>query len=187
MQMNHNLFKALKLERRVMFIILTLIVLVAAFNIASSLIMLVMGKTKDIAILKAMGAADRSIRKIFVFNGMVIGIVGTSWVSFSGHPVQPVETVQHPRAHRRHLLFHHQAAGKAGSAGCGLHCGGDLGHMLPGHSVPGAPGRSVESGRGDSIWLMGDRVWQKTIRFRRNPPLIAARRLCKRFRNGGRW
>jgi lipoprotein-releasing system permease protein len=78
MQMNRNLFKALKLERRVMFIILSLIVLVAAFNIASSLIMLVMGKTKDIAILKAMGATDGSIRKIFVFNGMVIGVVGTS-------------------------------------------------------------------------------------------------------------
>jgi lipoprotein-releasing system permease protein len=77
MQMNRNLFKALKLERRVMFIILTLIVLVAAFNIASSLIMMVMGKTKDIAILKAMGATNRSIRKIFVFNGMVIGAIGT--------------------------------------------------------------------------------------------------------------
>jgi lipoprotein-releasing system permease protein len=77
MQMNRNLFKALKLERRVMFIILTLIVLVAAFNIASSLIMMVMGKTKDIAILKAMGATDSSIRKVFVFNGMVIGTIGT--------------------------------------------------------------------------------------------------------------
>ena len=77
MQMNRNLFKALKLERRVMFIILTLIVLVAAFNIASSLIMMVMGKTKDIAILKAMGATDRSIRKIFILNGMVIGVLGT--------------------------------------------------------------------------------------------------------------
>jgi lipoprotein-releasing system permease protein len=77
MQMNRNLFKALKLERRVMFIILTLIILVAAFNIASSLIMMVMGKTRDIAILKAMGATERSIRKIFVFNGMVIGTFGT--------------------------------------------------------------------------------------------------------------
>jgi len=77
MQMNRNLFKALKLERRVMFIILTLIILVAAFNIASSLIMMVMGKTRDIAILKAMGATDKSIRKIFVFNGMVIGTIGT--------------------------------------------------------------------------------------------------------------
>lgn len=78
MQMNRNLFKALKLERRVMFLILTLIVLVAAFNIASSLIMLVMGKTRDIAILKAMGATDRSIRRIFVFSGMVIGTAGTA-------------------------------------------------------------------------------------------------------------
>ena len=77
MQMNANLFKALKLERRVMFIILSLIVLVAAFNIASSLIMMVMSKTRDIAILKAMGATDKSIRKIFVFNGMVIGAIGT--------------------------------------------------------------------------------------------------------------
>ena len=78
MRMNHNLFSALKLEKTVMFIILALIVLVAAFNIASTLIMMVMGKTKDIAILKAMGAMDSSIRKIFIFKGMVIGAVGTS-------------------------------------------------------------------------------------------------------------
>jgi lipoprotein-releasing system permease protein len=76
-QMNQNLFRALKMERFVMFIILTLIILVAAFNIASTLIMMVMGKTRDIAILKAMGATDKSIRKIFVFNGMVIGLIGT--------------------------------------------------------------------------------------------------------------
>ena len=60
-----------------MFIFLALIILVAAFNIASSLIMMVMGKTRDIAILKAMGATASSIRKIFVFNGMVIGAIGT--------------------------------------------------------------------------------------------------------------
>jgi lipoprotein-releasing system permease protein len=77
MQMNQNLFRALKMERWVMAIILILIVLVAAFNIASSLIMLVMGKTRDIAILKAMGATNKSIRKIFVFNGLVIGGIGT--------------------------------------------------------------------------------------------------------------
>ena len=77
MQMNKNLFRALKMERLVMAIILILIVLVAAFNIASSLIMLVMGKTRDIAILKAMGATTKSIRKIFVFSGMVIGFIGT--------------------------------------------------------------------------------------------------------------
>ena len=78
MQMNRNLFSALKLEKTVMFIILTLIVLVAAFNIASTLIMMVMAKTKDIAILKAMGATDKSIRKIFILKGMVIGTVGTT-------------------------------------------------------------------------------------------------------------
>ncbi|MGD9305312.1 MAG: lipoprotein-releasing ABC transporter permease subunit [Desulfobacterales bacterium] len=77
MQMNKNLFRALKIERVVMFVILTLIILVAAFNIASTLIMMVMGKTRDIAILKAMGATNKSIRKIFVFNGMVIGLIGT--------------------------------------------------------------------------------------------------------------
>jgi lipoprotein-releasing system permease protein len=77
MQMNRNLFSALKLEKVVMFIILTLIILVAAFNIVSSLIMLVMEKTRDIAILKAMGATTASIRKIFVMEGFLIGISGT--------------------------------------------------------------------------------------------------------------
>jgi lipoprotein-releasing system permease protein len=78
MQMNHNLFSALKLEKVVMFIILTLIILVAAFNIVSSLIMMVMEKTKDIAILKAMGATTAHIRRIFVFEGLLIGVVGTT-------------------------------------------------------------------------------------------------------------
>ena len=78
MQMNRNLFSALKLEKTVMFIILVLIVLVAAFNIASTLIMMVLGKTKDIAILKAMGATDNSIKRIFIFKGLVIGALGTT-------------------------------------------------------------------------------------------------------------
>jgi lipoprotein-releasing system permease protein len=78
MQMNRNLFAALKLEKAAMFIILTLIILVAAFNIISSLIMLVMEKTRDIAILKAMGATDGNIRRIFVLQGFIIGILGTT-------------------------------------------------------------------------------------------------------------
>lgn len=77
MQMNQNLFSALKLEKVVMFIILTLIVLVAAFNIVSSLIMLVMEKTRDIAIMKAMGATTATIRNIFVLEGLMIGVSGT--------------------------------------------------------------------------------------------------------------
>lgn len=77
MQMNRNLFAMLKLQKVVMFIILTLIVLVAAFNIASALIMMVMEKTRDIAILKTMGATNKSIRRIFMLRGMVIGTAGT--------------------------------------------------------------------------------------------------------------
>jgi lipoprotein-releasing system permease protein len=61
-----------------MFIILTLIILVAAFNIVASLIMVVMEKTKDIAILKSMGATSGSIMKIFMYEGIIIGTVGTA-------------------------------------------------------------------------------------------------------------
>jgi len=76
-KMNRNLFLSLKIQKTTMYIILALIVLVAAFNIASTLIMMVMEKTRDIAILKTMGASNRSIRKIFVFKGMIIGFIGT--------------------------------------------------------------------------------------------------------------
>ena len=77
MQMNKNLFSALKLEKRVMFIILSLIVLVATFNIISALIMIVMEKNKDIAILKSMGATSKSVMKIFIYQGLIIGVIGT--------------------------------------------------------------------------------------------------------------
>jgi lipoprotein-releasing system permease protein len=77
MQMNKNFFSALKLEKAVMFIILVLIILVAAFNIISTLIMMVMEKNKDIAILKSMGASSKSIMRIFMLDGLVIGIMGT--------------------------------------------------------------------------------------------------------------
>jgi len=77
MQMNKNILFALKTEKVVMFIILTLIVLVAAFGIASTLFMLVMEKNKDIAILKSMGASGSSIMKIFIMEGLIIGVSGT--------------------------------------------------------------------------------------------------------------
>lgn len=77
MQMNKNILFALKTEKVVMFIILTLIVLVAAFGIASTLFMVVMEKNRDIAILKSMGASGTSIMKIFVLEGLVIGVIGT--------------------------------------------------------------------------------------------------------------
>ncbi|MGB9497679.1 MAG: lipoprotein-releasing ABC transporter permease subunit [Dissulfuribacterales bacterium] len=76
-QMSRNLFSALKLEKLAMFIILTLIVLVAAFNIVSTLIMMVMEKNQDIAILKTLGAMDSNILRIFVYNGLLVGLTGT--------------------------------------------------------------------------------------------------------------
>ncbi|HET6419524.1 MAG TPA: lipoprotein-releasing ABC transporter permease subunit [Geobacteraceae bacterium] len=84
MQMNKNILFALKTEKVVMFIILTLIVLVAAFGIASTLFMVVMEKNKDIAILKSMGATSRSIMKIFVLEGLIIGVAGTIIGLFGG-------------------------------------------------------------------------------------------------------
>jgi lipoprotein-releasing system permease protein len=78
MQMNRNLFSALELEKFAMFIILTLIILVASFNIISTLMMNVMEKQKEIAILKAMGATNRGIMMVFMLQGLFIGIVGTT-------------------------------------------------------------------------------------------------------------
>ena len=77
MKLNRALFQAMRNERLAMFIMLSMIILVAAVNIAGTLIMLVIGKTRDIAILKTMGATNKSIRKVFVFSGMVIGLMGT--------------------------------------------------------------------------------------------------------------
>lgn len=76
--LNRNLFAALKLEKVVTFIVLTLIVIVAAFNIIATLIMLVVKKTKEIGILKAMGTTSNEINKIFTTVGLFIGIIGTS-------------------------------------------------------------------------------------------------------------
>jgi lipoprotein-releasing system permease protein len=77
-ELNRNLFSALKLEKLAMAIILTFIVLVACFNILSTLIMLVLEKTKEISILKSMGARDASVMKIFVVEGLTIGAIGTA-------------------------------------------------------------------------------------------------------------
>jgi lipoprotein-releasing system permease protein len=77
MEAHENLFDAIKLEKIVTFIIEALIIFVAAFNIASTLIMMVMDKTKEVGILKSMGATKRSIWFIFTFEGTLIGILGS--------------------------------------------------------------------------------------------------------------
>ncbi len=86
-EMNANLFAALELEKTAMFIILAMIVLVGSFSIVTMLVMLVMQKTKDIAVLMAMGADERSIRRIFIYQGSFIGAVGTALGYAIGLPV----------------------------------------------------------------------------------------------------
>ncbi|EHJ48967.1 lipoprotein releasing system, transmembrane protein, LolC/E family [Solidesulfovibrio carbinoliphilus subsp. oakridgensis] len=76
--MNGNLFKALHLEKTAMFVILVMIVLVGSFSIITTLVMLVMEKTRDIAILMSMGATAKNIRNIFMLQGTIIGFVGTA-------------------------------------------------------------------------------------------------------------
>ena len=76
-QRNATFFNALQVERNVMFLILTLIVLVAALNIISGLIMLVKDKGRDIAILRTMGATQGAIMRVFLITGAAIGVVGT--------------------------------------------------------------------------------------------------------------
>ncbi len=77
LEVNQNLFRALVTEKWVMFWILLLIVLVAVFNIASTLIMIVMEKTKDIGVLKALGMDKMQVIMLFIYQGLVIGILGT--------------------------------------------------------------------------------------------------------------
>ena len=76
-QQNANFFRAVEIEKRMMFLILTLIVAVAAFNIVSTLVMVVTDKQSDVAILRTLGASPRSIMKIFIVQGTIIGTVGT--------------------------------------------------------------------------------------------------------------
>ncbi|MDO8282268.1 MAG: lipoprotein-releasing ABC transporter permease subunit [Thermodesulfovibrionia bacterium] len=86
-RMNRNLFSALKLEKIVMFIILTLVILVASFNIVSNLIMIVIEKSREIAILKAVGATSGGIMSIFMIHGLIIGVLGTAFGVAGGYIV----------------------------------------------------------------------------------------------------
>ncbi|MDK2955332.1 MAG: lipoprotein-releasing system permease protein [Desulfovibrionales bacterium] len=86
-EMNANLFAALKLEKTAMFIILAMIVLVGSFSIVTTLVMLVMQKTRDISILMSMGAEAGAIRRIFQLQGTLIGVVGTTLGYAIGIPV----------------------------------------------------------------------------------------------------
>jgi len=84
-QLNKSLYAWMEIEKWGSFIILSLIIMVAAFNIISSLIMLVMEKTKEIGILRSIGATERSVRKIFIFQGMLVGVIGTLFGTAIGY------------------------------------------------------------------------------------------------------
>ena len=139
-EMNKNFFSALLLEKIGMSLILVVIIIVASFNIIGTLTMIVMEKSREIAILKSMGSPAQSIMKIFMFAGLAIGVVGTvigsiigygavAIITKSGHhipaqgriPGKPPAAVDHrPRyacdfAHRaRHQLYRHDLSGMAG-------------------------------------------------------------------------
>lgn len=83
-EMNRRLFSAMRLEKIITFIVLTLIIMVGAFNIVSALIMMVMEKRREIAVLKTMGATTRSVMKIFMADGLIIGAAGTAVGLVSG-------------------------------------------------------------------------------------------------------
>jgi lipoprotein-releasing system permease protein len=95
MEMHRNLYSALKLEKTAMFIILVLIILVAAFNIIGTLIMVVHDKNRDIAILKAMGATSSAVMRIFMIQGLVIGVVGTTLGLFGGYLLAFIQNQYH--------------------------------------------------------------------------------------------
>lgn len=84
-ELNKNLFSWMKIEKWTMFFVLSLIIMVAAFNIISSLIMIVMEKTKEIGILKSMGATSKSIMKIFMYEGIIVGMIGAGLGSLLGY------------------------------------------------------------------------------------------------------
>ena len=90
MDLNSSLFSALKLERLALFVILFLIVVVAAFNIISTLIMVVADKTREIGILKSMGMTDRMVLRIFMLQGITIGLVGTALGALGGYVLSTV-------------------------------------------------------------------------------------------------
>ena len=94
-ELNKSLFSAIKLEKLAMFVILSLTVLVAAFNIISTLIMVVMEKRNDIAILKSIGASSADIMKIFMIQGFIIGLVGTALGLLLGFLLSYIEETYH--------------------------------------------------------------------------------------------
>ncbi len=152
-QMNQSLFSALQLEKMAVSITIGLIVIVAALNIVASLVLMVMEKSRDIAILKTMGATARSISIVFMLQGTLIGVVGTAAGLVLGLGLSFVLD--------RYRLVHipgdvYQIAYvpfRIEPLGVAVVAVGGAGHLLPGDDLPVAPGGAARSGGGAAAWL----------------------------------
>ena len=153
MEMNANLFAALKLEKIGMFILLTMVVLIGSFSIVTSLVMLVMEKTRDIAILMSMGATRSMIRRIFMLQGTIIGFVGTLLgygMGLSLGWALPLHQAARERLHPGPPAHHHLLAGRA------HHRGQRHAALFPGNPVPGAAGRTPRARGSPALRVISD-------------------------------
>ena len=158
-QLNSHFFAALQVERNVMFLILTLIILVAAFNIITGITMLVKSKGRDIAIMRSMGATRGAILRVFFLSGASIGVVGTH----RGLPARAGLRAQHrhdppwPRDAARHRALVGGDPVPLPAAGQGRGRRRDQrgrdgpDPLLPGHDLPGLAGSTARSGRGAAL------------------------------------
>ena len=149
---NRNLFASLKLQKTVMFIIFSLIVLVAGFCIASALIMTVTEKTRDIAILKAMGATRRSVGLIFVFKGLVIGLVGIGLGLGSGTVLCTLLARYHFIELPEDIYYFSTLPVRIEAMDVAAICAATLAVCPDGHPLPGPAGRPAQSrGRNQTV------------------------------------
>ena len=184
-QRNATFFSALQVERNVMFLILTLIVLVAAFNIASSLIMLVKDKGRDIGILRTMGASQGSIMRVFLITGAAIGVIG----DLVGIPGRACGVPQHRVDPAIHVVADQHRAVLAGAllpvAAAGRsrrrrdHGGGGdgAGAFAAGNALPVVARGAPRSGR--SAALRMSRRWPNS-----ETPVVFLRQVERRYHQG---
>ena len=148
---NAPLFAALALEKFTYFMVLLLIVLVAAFNIIATLVMEVMERRKEIAILRTMGAMAASIALIFLWQGAAVGVFGTILGDRKRvRDVVPDRQVSFDSSAGRHV-HGEQRAGGAESMELRAGCGGDDRAVHAGVGLPGVAGSTAAAGRGDSL------------------------------------
>ena len=152
-------FRRVEVERNVMFLILTLIILVAALNIVSGLIMLVKDKSADIAILRTMGATRGAVMRVFFIAGASIGVVGTLarlphrravLRQYRNHPPGPLASDRHDVV-RSHDLFPRADAGADGAGRSGIRRADGAGAVVPRHALSLLARGAARSGGGAAL------------------------------------